>query len=112
MYSLRLKLALTFYATCLLSSAFAQLTNITIDDANADPFTGATIQYSPFDLWKPGSGPLCPECIAHPDPDEAFDGTWHEGASDVENQLLTASVDFTGTLAPCVSQPHPRRRVS
>ncbi|ETW87655.1 hypothetical protein HETIRDRAFT_438056, partial [Heterobasidion irregulare TC 32-1] len=77
----------------------AKLFNITIDDSGKDPVTGALIQYLPnLTFWHPSEQP-CSGCTAHPDPTQAFDGTWHDSSFDpaIGNTVTYVYVPFTGT---------------
>ena len=51
--------------------ARAALQNVTIDDTN----NGGQITYKPDGYWN---GPGCSSCDAHPDPSQAFEGTWSD----------------------------------
>lgn len=79
----------------------AALVNVTIDDTLGDLTTGINFTYNPPSAWA--YGPTCTGCTAHPDPAQAFDGTWHDatynpvsGSNDVPDQIIVASVDFNG----------------
>ncbi|ETW82926.1 hypothetical protein HETIRDRAFT_426400 [Heterobasidion irregulare TC 32-1] len=79
--------------------AAAKLVNVTIDDSGKDPVTGALIQYLPNSTFWHGSAEICNTCAAHPDPAQAFDGTWHDSAfhPTSSNTVTAAYVPFTGT---------------
>ncbi|KAI0700419.1 hypothetical protein BC835DRAFT_416635 [Cytidiella melzeri] len=89
----------TFALVCLLFSLVvsASLVNITVDDSefnNGVP----RITYTPLNSWHIGED--CLTCTAHPNPDEAFAGTWHDstflrGAD--EHDIKTASLEFNGS---------------
>ena len=68
-----LAVAMALAATAKLSGA----ANVTIDDTNGDPTTGARIAYSPVGFWQ--FGPACANCTKA-DPALAFDQTWSEVA--------------------------------
>jgi hypothetical protein len=77
-------------------TANAVLTNRTIDDQNGDSVTGSLPLYSPSDLWNEGVG--CVPCAIHPEPSDAFDGTWHD-TQIVPNVTTprTVTMSFNGT---------------
>ena len=78
--------------------AAAKLVNVTIDDSGKDPVTGTLIQYLPNSTFWHGSAETCKTCAAHPDPAQAFDGTWHDSAFHPasSNTVTAAYVSFTG----------------
>lgn len=81
----------------LFASPALALTNVTIDDTNGDPKTGAQISYTPQNgHWNLGPG--CQRCSASLDASQTFDQTWHDGAHyPGDSFVLTAEVSFTGT---------------
>ena len=88
----RLAFRLVFLSA--ISLATARLVNVTVDDAGADPLTGATFIYSPTDHWSQGNG--CGPCQAKLDPSEVHGGTWHDTTYDALTPIETASFSFTG----------------
>ncbi|PSS37172.1 hypothetical protein PHLCEN_2v1045 [Hermanssonia centrifuga] len=83
-----------FAAPILLSFVSADLVNITVDDTNPDPLTGAIFEYSPSG-WN--IGPTCHKCVARPNQQDAYDGTWHDATS--RDSPQTASLEFNGSAA-------------
>ena len=75
-------------------------TNNPVDDTVGDPQTDEVIMYAPLAEWSIGQ--TCAGCQTQPDPDEALDGTWHDGThnSALRNQIqsLTASFIFSGIV--------------
>ncbi|KAJ3542872.1 hypothetical protein NM688_g5928 [Phlebia brevispora] len=86
-----------------LSSVFveAALQNVTVDDTNGDPLTGASINYTPASDWNVGNG--CKTCAAAPDASSAKDATWHDATYDpnstvsAEKDVQQVQFNFTGT---------------
>jgi len=83
--------------------ALASHVNVTIDDKFGDSQTGTQITYLPPGAWHDGEQP-CSKCIAHLDPSQLHNGTWHDstfnpqpGSNDDPNQVLSASVTFNGS---------------
>ena len=75
----------------------ASLVNVTIDDTFGDASNGAQIIYEPDSVWNIGNN--CAACTAHPDPGLVYDGTWHDGTTQLGSEdLLTAAVGFSGEL--------------
>ncbi|KAI0656478.1 hypothetical protein C8Q70DRAFT_1046820 [Cubamyces menziesii] len=73
----------------------ASLVNVTIDDTFGDASNGAQIIYEPDSVWNIGNN--CAACTAHPDPGLVYDGTWHDGTTQLGSEdLLTAAVGFSG----------------
>ena len=95
-YGLRL-LACIYALALYLPCATSALVNITVDDTNADPLTGARFSYSPDGRWNAGND--CGVCLAKLDQSQTFDATWHDATSNPTlpaNQVQTASFQFTG----------------
>ena len=91
--------------SCLLLSlpfplATARLVNITVDDTNPDPLTGATISYSPAEHWKGGNG--CANCRAKLNASLVRDATWHDAtynpSTPGHREVLTANFPFNGAF--------------
>ena len=85
---------LSFLSFACLSTA---LTNVTVDDQGVDPRTGEVISYTPANgAWIE----KCQKCSTQPNPEQAFNQTWHDatyrddgnGQTDVD----TATFEFTG----------------
>lgn len=72
-----------FSLIAILSPLCSALFNVTVDDNNP------TITYIPTGDWS--FGPACSNCIAKPDPAQAFDGTWHD-------ELFIPADDMTQTV--------------
>ncbi|THG99433.1 hypothetical protein EW026_g2910 [Hermanssonia centrifuga] len=76
--------------------------NVTVDDTNPDPFTGAVFDYSPSG-WS--FGPSCDVCKAKPDQTKTYDGTWHDATYDPtfdpsepgKSVVQTASLQYNGS---------------
>ncbi|KAI0092532.1 hypothetical protein BDY19DRAFT_990247 [Irpex rosettiformis] len=69
--------------------------NRTIDDQTGDKVTGEQVSYLPAQLWTQGNG--CGGCSAKPDPSQAVQQTWHDGARNPSRDPpLTLSFKFTG----------------
>jgi len=67
-----------------------------MDDGIGDPYTGLMPTYSPTDKWSPGQD--CSICVAQPDKNSAFQGSWHDGTFDSgDTQPLSISFNFTGS---------------
>jgi len=96
-----------FLLTFTFHRALAALVNVTIDDTNGDPLTGAQFVYTPPTSWNIGQA--CVGCTAHPDPELLYDQTWHDGtfnpvagSNNNPNQPIFATIDFNG-LFPSLS---------
>jgi len=82
----------------------ASLVNVTIDDKFDDPQTGIQLVYLPPGAWNNGTK-SCSGCIAHVDPSQLYNGTWHESTFNPQpsnngsksSQIQTASVAFNGS---------------
>ena len=53
--------------------------NVTVDDTNGDPRTGAQFLYSPLNRWNVGQN--CTSCSAHVNASLAYMHTWHDVSS-------------------------------
>ena len=79
--------------------------NHTIDDTNGDSVTGVKPTYNPSvaGIW---AGPSCgSECVIHPDPSQAFDGTFSAATYKPQNNMTSISIEipFTGEFFSHVS---------
>ncbi|KZT74166.1 hypothetical protein DAEQUDRAFT_761603 [Daedalea quercina L-15889] len=76
-------------------SAFALLTNRTIDDTYGDLVTNLQVAYT--SNWNPGQA--CSGCAVQPNKAEAFSGTWHDTTSNNPNATSphSATLQFNGT---------------
>lgn len=90
---------------CLIQCTLASLVNVTIDDTFGDPQTGALVIYSPASAWENGTRACSTACVARPDPDKLYNGTWHETTTFIpdsgdskadKHQMSSASVTFNG----------------
>ncbi|KAJ3542873.1 hypothetical protein NM688_g5929 [Phlebia brevispora] len=74
----------------------AAVENITVDDSQPDPRTGALITYSSSG-WLSGNG--CQVCAAVPNSSDAFDATWHDATyipnSNISTQKEVETARFT-----------------
>ncbi|KIK70115.1 hypothetical protein GYMLUDRAFT_53221 [Collybiopsis luxurians FD-317 M1] len=66
-----------------------------IDDEKGDSVTGALPVYSPANAWTQGA--TCSGCGFHPDPQQAFDGTWHDTTHHTTDPVRTVQLSFNGT---------------
>ncbi|TBU62454.1 hypothetical protein BD310DRAFT_918439 [Dichomitus squalens] len=91
MFAIRCRVAFHLLLGFLATQRAASTTHI-IDDAD----TSGAISYTTPQSWSQGAG--CTSCWIHPDPSEAFDGTWHDTShftTDTDERFIT--VQFTGT---------------
>jgi hypothetical protein len=65
-----------------------------IDDSLGDLITGDLPTYRPEGNWKAGA--LCESCAVNPDPDTAFNGTWHESQSNSTESSREIEFTFNG----------------
>ena len=93
-----LLLFVSYLALPLLPVARARLVNITVDDTNPDPLTGATFTYSPPGSWAMGGS--CAPCLAKLDPSKVYDATWRDATYDptspAKGEIQTAVFQFNG----------------
>ncbi|KAH9850678.1 hypothetical protein C2E23DRAFT_759957, partial [Lenzites betulinus] len=97
-----LLLLFSAYAASPLARIFASaaLVNVTIDDTFGDESNGIQVAYEPPSQWNVGQD--CTGCTAHPNPQLAFNGTWHDSTyNDTRNNdpsiaVSTAAVQFEG----------------
>ncbi|KAJ7204701.1 hypothetical protein GGX14DRAFT_368389 [Mycena pura] len=85
-------LSLAYFLTQL-SSCFAA--NRTIDDTKGDPITGFIPIYTPATSWNVGQN--CSGCFVQPDPDLAFDSTWHDATQHDGDTPISVTLESTGT---------------
>ncbi|TCD62934.1 hypothetical protein EIP91_006196 [Steccherinum ochraceum] len=90
---------LTVFTLLLLLTAHidAVLVNVTVDDDGVDSLTGSAIVYEPLDRWNVGQN--CTGCFAQPDPNRAWNYTWHDGTfkPGESPDTLNATFQFSGT---------------
>ncbi|KAJ7700849.1 hypothetical protein B0H17DRAFT_925021, partial [Mycena rosella] len=69
--------------------------NQTIDDEFGDPVTGALPTYRPASFWSLNSS--CATCVVHPDPNLAFNHTWHDSSQLPGEAPVSLTLEFVGT---------------
>ena len=80
------------YLVCLIPVAQCATENVTIDDT-----VGGRFMYGPIDSPSPwNNGPHCTDCFAQPDPNQAFNQTWHDSTFNDGHAQPTAMVSFDG----------------
>ncbi|KLO18722.1 hypothetical protein SCHPADRAFT_993380 [Schizopora paradoxa] len=83
-------------ALLLFKGVLCTLRNVSIDDTMGDPVTRRNIIYNPPGDWAHGQS--CRSCSAQAtQPEDAFDGTWHNSTYQVGGSLVSASAQFNGT---------------
>ncbi|KAF7367309.1 hypothetical protein MSAN_00793000 [Mycena sanguinolenta] len=97
-------LLFSFFALFLCFLNCHALVNVTIDDTNGDPLTGALIAYSPQAAWtEPGNLPCTLACPpTTPNVQDMSDWTYHNStfspnSGKFPNVPLTATVQFNGS---------------
>ncbi|KAJ7117438.1 hypothetical protein C8R44DRAFT_790719 [Mycena epipterygia] len=88
------QLTLTFILTQAILSVGTTFER-TIDDAAGDSVSGLLPVYTPTNGLS--LGPNCAACVFHPDPANAFKGTWHDGTQLPGGPPVSVSLSFTGT---------------
>ncbi|KAF5377159.1 hypothetical protein D9615_006416 [Tricholomella constricta] len=90
----------SFFFFCTLSTSFAVLVNVTIDDTLGDSETGTQVTY--IGAWN--DGPSCARCTATQqlDRNKIYNGTWRDSSAnkqldDTIEQLPLAFVPFHGS---------------
>ncbi|KAJ7464457.1 hypothetical protein FB451DRAFT_1138868 [Mycena latifolia] len=87
---------LVFYALLTLVTLSAgTVSERTIDDASGDSVSGLLPVYTPVNGFS--SNTDCSTCVIHPDPANAFGGTWHDGSQLPGGPAVSVSLSFTGT---------------
>lgn len=79
----------------LLPGTLSASTNTTVDDQAND----TALIYAPTSadaVWH--LGPQCMGCASHPDPDQAFNHTWHDSTTTAGGDPYTISYTFNGIL--------------
>ncbi|KZT68206.1 hypothetical protein DAEQUDRAFT_344606 [Daedalea quercina L-15889] len=74
-------------------SAFASVTNRTIDDQYGDSVTGRHPIY--YGDWN--YGPTCSGCFFQPSPEDAFMSSWHDTSTNNHYNGQNVSIEFSGT---------------
>ena len=83
----------------------SRLVNVTVDDTEADPLTGAAFTYS--GTWSQGEH--CSQCTIKLDPSQVHNETWHDATFDPhqhgESTVQTARLTFNGSSFPKCYRP-------
>ncbi|KAJ7191795.1 hypothetical protein GGX14DRAFT_380733 [Mycena pura] len=80
---------LIHFLTC-----FANVSNRTIDDTYGDAVTGFIPIYTSAS-WNVGQN--CSWCSVRPDPNQAFDSSWHDITYNDGDEPPSVALEFTGT---------------
>ena len=83
---------LSLFATVAPVLAAIQLINVTVDDQHS------LIQYAPVGVWNIGQE--CTGCTAHIEPNQTYNGTWHDVSFNPsqpgQEYLETMTFSFSG----------------